>query len=227
MDLRQVLLAFNDSERIVAVLVQEGDRVHRGQVLARLDTSRLEPQVAQADAQVAAQRQVVERLHNGSRPEEIAQAKANVESAKADAANARLEYDRNRRLIASRAVSQQDLDNAQAVWEVAKAKLAVNQKALELAVAGPRQEDVAQAEAQLRANRGATRVPTAAAHRCGTVRTNGRHRPQSPPGAWRNVLAAKAGVFAGDHRSEMGAGLCDRAGPGQAASRHDGDRDGG
>ena len=151
-DLRQVLLAFNDSERIVAVLVQEGDRVHRGQVLARLDTSRLAPQVAQAAAQVAAQRQVVERLHNGSRPEEIAQARANVESAKADAANARLEYDRNRRLIASRAVSQQDLDNAQAVWEVAKAKLAVNQKALELAVAGPRQEDIAQAEAQLRAN---------------------------------------------------------------------------
>ena len=151
-DLRQVLLAFNDSERIVAVLVQEGDRVHRGQVLARLDTSRLAPQVAEAAAQVAAQRQVVARLHNGSRPEEIAQAKANVESAKADAENARLEYDRNRRLIASRAVSQQDMDSAKAVWEVAKAKLAVNQKVLELAVAGPRQEDVAQAEAQLQAN---------------------------------------------------------------------------
>src|SRR4051794_17146445 len=57
-DLRQVQLAFNNSERITAVLVQEGDRVRRGQVLARLDTSRLEPQVAQAAAQAAAQRQV-------------------------------------------------------------------------------------------------------------------------------------------------------------------------
>ena len=77
-DLRQTELAFNNSERIAAVLVQEGDRVRRGQVLARLDTSRLEPQVAQAEAQAAAQRQVVERLRNGSRPEEIAQARAQV-----------------------------------------------------------------------------------------------------------------------------------------------------
>src|SRR5271167_2450171 len=88
-DLRQVELAFNNSERIAAVLVQEGDRVKRGQVLARLDASRLEPQVAQAEATAAAQRQAVERLHNGSRPQEIAEARANVESAEADAINAR------------------------------------------------------------------------------------------------------------------------------------------
>src|ERR1700732_405183 len=77
-DLRQVDLAFNGSERIAAVDVQEGDRVHVGEVLARLDTSRIAPQVAQAEAQVAAQRAVVERMHNGSRPEEIAQARANL-----------------------------------------------------------------------------------------------------------------------------------------------------
>jgi HlyD family secretion protein len=40
-DLRQVDLPFNGSERVAEVLVQEGDRVKRGQVLARLDTSRL------------------------------------------------------------------------------------------------------------------------------------------------------------------------------------------
>ena len=39
-DLRQVALPFNNNERIAAVLVQEGDRVHKGEVLARLDTSR-------------------------------------------------------------------------------------------------------------------------------------------------------------------------------------------
>src|SRR5262252_5659687 len=67
-DLRQVELAFNNSERIASVLVEEGNRVKKGQVLARLDTSRLEPQVAQAEAQAAAQRDVVERLHSCSRP---------------------------------------------------------------------------------------------------------------------------------------------------------------
>ena len=152
-DLRQVELPFNNSERIAAVLVQEGDRVRRGQVLARLDTSRLEPQVAQAEAQVAAQQQIVIRLHNGSRPEEIAQARANVESAKADVANARRQYERLKSLLerSAGAVSQQDVDNAKATLDVAEAKLAVNQKALELAIAGPRKEEIAEAEARLRA----------------------------------------------------------------------------
>src|SRR5262245_15646514 len=116
-DLRQVELPFNNSERIAAVLVEEGDRVRRGQVLARLDTRRLEPKVAQAEAEAEAQRQVVERLHRGSRPEEIAQARANVQSAKADAANARRQYERLKTLFegsAGRAVSQEDRDNAKA-----------------------------------------------------------------------------------------------------------------
>lgn len=42
-------------------------------------------QVWEAEARVAAQRVVVVKLPHGSRPEEIAQARANVESAKADA----------------------------------------------------------------------------------------------------------------------------------------------
>src|ERR1700681_774679 len=75
LDLRQVALAFNGNERIATVDVQEGDHVRKGEVLAKLDNSRLEPQVAQVAAQVAAQRAAVERLHNGSRPEEIAQAR--------------------------------------------------------------------------------------------------------------------------------------------------------
>ena len=154
-DLRQVALAFNNSERIAAILMQEGDRVQRGQVLARLDSSRLEPQVAQAEAKVAVRRHAVERLRNGSRPEEIAQARANVASAKADATNARGQYERLETLAhnsAGRGVSQQDLDNAKAALDVAVAKLAVNQKVLDLAIIGARKEDIGQAEAELRAD---------------------------------------------------------------------------
>jgi HlyD family secretion protein len=154
-DLRQVQLAFNNSERIAAVLVQEGDRVRQGQVLARLDTRRLEPQVAQILAQAAAQRQVVIRLKNGSRPEEIAQARAQVESAKADLTNARQQYERLKNaseMSAGRAVRQQDVDTAKATAQMAEAKLAVNQKSLDLAVLGPRKEDIAEHEARLRAN---------------------------------------------------------------------------
>jgi HlyD family secretion protein len=119
-----------------------------------LDTSRLSPQVVQAEAQAAAQAQVVERLRSGSRPEEIAQARAHVESAKADLANARQQYERLKsaaEMSAGRAVRQQDVDNARTALEVADAKLAVNQKSLELALAGPRKEEVAENEARLRA----------------------------------------------------------------------------
>jgi HlyD family secretion protein len=153
-DLRQVNLPFNGNERIAQVLAQEGDSVKRGQVLARLDTSRLAPQVAKAEADVATQQQVVNRLHHGNRPEEIAQARANVDAARADAVNARAQYERLRVLSdnsAGRAVSRQDLDSAKAAVDAAEAKLIVSQKALELELAGPRKEDVAQAEAQLRA----------------------------------------------------------------------------
>jgi len=152
LDLRQVDLAFNGSERIAAVDVQEGDRVHEGQELAHLDTSRITPQVAQAEAQVAAQRAVVERMHNGSRPEEIAQARANLEQAKADAANALAQYERKNNLLAKNAGTQMDFDNAKAALNMAEARVKLNQSALDLTIAGPRKEDIAQAEAQLQGN---------------------------------------------------------------------------
>jgi HlyD family secretion protein len=154
-DLRQVDLPFNGSERIAAVLVQEGDHVKKNQVLARLDTSRLQPQVAQAEAQMAAQQQAVDRLRNGSRPEELAQARANVALAQADANDAQAQYARVRDLSeksAGRAISQQDLDQAKAAAEAADAKLTVSKRALDLSVAGPRKEDIGEAEARLKSN---------------------------------------------------------------------------
>ncbi|HEX4024999.1 MAG TPA: efflux RND transporter periplasmic adaptor subunit [Steroidobacteraceae bacterium] len=154
-DLRQVQLPFNDSERVAEVLAQEGDRVRKGQLLARLDTGRLVPQVAKAQAMVEMQQQVVLRLLHGNRPQEIAEARANVAAALADASNAQAQYARTRALERSsggRAVSQQDLDSAKAAYDSAEARLAVNQKALALEQLGSRREDVAEAQAQLRAD---------------------------------------------------------------------------
>jgi len=154
-DLRQVDLPFNDSERIAQVLVQEGDRVKQGQVLARLDLQRLTPQLQEVQAEVAAQRAVALRLHHGSRPEEIAQARANLVSAKADASNAHTQYERLQHLASlskGRAASEQDLDDARSRGDVADARVLAEGKALELLVLGPRQEDIAQADAQLNAD---------------------------------------------------------------------------
>ncbi|MEX0805107.1 MAG: efflux RND transporter periplasmic adaptor subunit [Candidatus Binatia bacterium] len=160
-DLRQVQLSFNNSERIAAVLAREGDRVKQGQVVARLDTARLEPQLAQAEAQAAAQFHIVKRLRSGSRPEEIAQARANLQAAQADVANARQQYERLRsaaEISAGRAVRQQDVDNAKTAVQVAEAKLAVSQKSLDLTIAGPRHEEIEENEARLRAFEAQARV---------------------------------------------------------------------
>lgn len=152
-DLRQVELPFKDNERIVEVLAQEGDRVHAGQVLARLDVERLQARISQARAQVAVRREVLRRLENGTRPEEIAQAHANVDSASAAAENAQSQYDRlvkiSKGVAGVRAVSQADLDEASANLRVMQARLMSARKALQLSVAGPREEDKAEARAQL------------------------------------------------------------------------------
>jgi HlyD family secretion protein len=154
-DLRQVELAFNNSERIAEVLVQEGDKVTRGQTLARLDTSRLKPQAAEVEAEMETQQAIVQKLHHGSRPEEIAQSQANVASAKADLVNAEQQWSRLKalsKLTTGRAISQQDLDNAKAALDTARARFEVAQKGLDLSTIGPRAEDIAQGEAQLRAD---------------------------------------------------------------------------
>ena len=103
---------------------------------------------------MAAQRQVVERLHNGSRPEEIAQARANVAQAAADASNAHVQSDRMRTLSQrskGEAISQTDVDNWRTTAEMADAKLVAQQKALDLLVLGPRKEEIAENEAKLQA----------------------------------------------------------------------------
>ena len=150
-DLRQVDLAFNESGRIADVLVDEGAKVKKGAVLARLDTSLITPQVAQAEANVAAQQAAVDKLHNGNRPEDIAQAQANVDAAKANAHNAALTYQRLTTLKdSSPSVTQSQVDSAKAAKDSADAQLEVATQALILAKAGPRKEDIAAAEAQLK-----------------------------------------------------------------------------
>lgn len=152
-DLREVNLPFNDNQRVARVLVQEGDHVRRGQVLAVLDTSRIVPLVAKARAEVEAQQQTLLRLQRGNRPEDIAQARSAMQAALANQANTKAQYARIQQLAdrsEGRAVSRQDLDAARAAYQSAEAQLTSAQKALALQQIGPRAEDIAQAQAQLR-----------------------------------------------------------------------------
>lgn len=133
------------------MLVREGDIVHKGQLLATLDRELLSASVAQAEAQVAAQEAVVGRMESGSRPEEIRRARAELEAAQADAREAQRAYVRMRDVESKKLASPQQLDEARGRAETAAAKVKVAQEALALTVAGPREEDVANARATLRA----------------------------------------------------------------------------
>ena len=165
-DIRQVQVAFNDNERIDKLLVDEGSVVHTGQLIGQLVQQRFSDAVAQDQALMAAQQQVVARLHAGSRPEEIAQARAdvhaadaNVAAAQANVKNAELLYQRQQTLAKQQYVSLQIRDDAERSYLAQKADLAATQQilaakqqALQLAVIGPRKEDIAAAEATLKAD---------------------------------------------------------------------------
>ncbi|HVB35480.1 MAG TPA: efflux RND transporter periplasmic adaptor subunit [Patescibacteria group bacterium] len=168
-DIRQVQMAFNDSDRIDKLLVDEGSAVHTGELVAQLAAQRFLDRVARDKATVAAQQQVVARLLAGSRPEEIAEARAEAAAAQADADaakanldNARLLYRRQETLAKQQYVSLQVRDDAERSYLAAQAglaakrqTLAAKQQALRLAVIGPRKEDIAAAQASLRADQAA------------------------------------------------------------------------
>ncbi len=150
-DIREVDLAFNNSEHIDRMLVQEGDRVSKGQLLATLDKSRVQAEVSAAQAKVDAQKAAVARLETGSRPQEVRQARASVAAAQAKLVDAKITYERTQQLVRDKVASKQTLDDAKASYDMARADLKVAQELLALAVEGPRVEDIAEAKAVLKA----------------------------------------------------------------------------
>ena len=157
-DIRQVQLAFNGSERIAQMFVKEGEAVRKEQLLATLDTVRLSHNVELQQAQLASQYQVVTRLEAGSRPEEISKAQADVEAARIDAGNAAGTCQRQMELVEKHFVSKQQADNACAAADAAKAKYHSAQESLRMVQLGPRKEDIAAARAMLKANEASVEV---------------------------------------------------------------------
>jgi HlyD family secretion protein len=149
-DIRQVDMTFNASGRIDRILVREGDRVKAGQLLASLDTGRLQLSLAQIEAQTAAQRDVLARYLAGSRPEEIRQARAQLDAARATAADADGYYRRQMDLVSRHFVSRQQADSAKFARDKAQAQLNAAEETLHLAELGPRREDIATARANRR-----------------------------------------------------------------------------
>jgi HlyD family secretion protein len=96
--------------RIKEVLVNEGDTVNPGQVVARLDTEELEASLRQAEAQIQ-QAQETERAAQadvGTKRANVSMRAAQIQAKQADATYATQQYSRSQGLVKTGAVSQQE-----------------------------------------------------------------------------------------------------------------------
>ena len=150
-DIREVELAFRQGGRIAVMAADEGDRVVTGQLVAELDTRPFRDALAIAEAEVHRAEAGLQKLRNGPRPEEIAEAEAAVRQASISAENAERDYQRKRKLFESRVISESDADNARAARDEATAILEARRAGLALLKAGTRPEDITAGEAALRA----------------------------------------------------------------------------
>ena len=151
-DIREADLAFNVSGRIESMLAEEGDAVETGQLIATLEADIYQAEVEAAKARVNAQRAVLDRLLAGNRPEEIKGARANVRAIEADLEDARASLRRTEKLASDKFAPLQKLDEDRARVKNLEARLKAAEQQLSLAIQGPRDEDIAEARAQIKAD---------------------------------------------------------------------------
>jgi HlyD family secretion protein len=141
--------------RVAWIGVDKGDTVKAGQALVRLENDEYRAQVTQQKGQLANLEAKLAELQHGSRPEEIQKARADVNEAKADMANSKITLDRTSKLVSEGVLAKQALDDAQAKYDGNEAKVASLQHTLDLAVLGPRKEEIDQVRGQIEQASGA------------------------------------------------------------------------
>jgi multidrug efflux pump subunit AcrA (membrane-fusion protein) len=137
-------------ERVIELLVNDGDWVREGEPLAKLRTTTVELELAAAKAELNLREYELTELKNGSRPEEIAQAKASRARAEAIYQYAKSRLERTEALYAKGNItSKEEMEEVRSAATAAQQSLLEAQAAYELATEGPRQEKILQAEARL------------------------------------------------------------------------------
>ncbi|MDR3435368.1 secretion protein HlyD [Telmatospirillum sp.] len=150
-DIRQVQLGFRVGGRIAEALVDEGDTIEAGMVLARLDPQPYQDTLHSAEAQLRERKATRDKLVAGPRVAEIAQARAVYAEQQANLVNARKDFEKARNLLPSGAVSQSIFDQATAAKDMAVARESAAREALRLLEEGNRAEDIEAARASLSA----------------------------------------------------------------------------
>ncbi len=140
---------------IKTLLVKESDRVRKGQVIAVMDDANLRGDLTQYRGQLAQQEANLDKVLNGNRPEDIAQAQAKLNQVQAKLRQAEDDLQRNQSLFNQGAISQQTVNQKRSDRDGAQAEVNQAKAALNLQKRGSRPEDIDNARAQVQAARGA------------------------------------------------------------------------
>jgi HlyD family secretion protein len=147
------ILSVNLSPKVAGklkeLLVEQGDRVTKGQIVGRMDDSSLIPQISQSRASISAAGANLAKLENGARSEDIAASKARVSASEARLELSRKRRQRNQTLLAQGAISRDRLDELNAGFAADSANANEQKRNLDELINGNRKEDISQAKAQL------------------------------------------------------------------------------
>jgi len=152
-DIREVELSFRVPGRLQTLYFDEGDGVTAGELVAEIDPEPYRAAFAVADARVQQAQANLDKLEAGSRPQEVARARAAVREAQAAYDDAQRELKRQIGLLATGASSEKARDSARARRDETAATLASAREALALAEEGFRSEEIEAARADLAAAR--------------------------------------------------------------------------
>lgn len=135
--------------RVIEFPVENGDRVAAGDMLAQLRTETLEWQLAAAQAELQLREQELAELRNGTVPETIANLEARMKAAEAHRDYTQSQLERMQSLYErGQVATQNQLDEAQSQATTALQEHLAARSLYDLAVRGPRQERIAQAQAR-------------------------------------------------------------------------------
>ncbi len=138
----KIELASRVDGRIDWIGIEMGDKIAKGQVLVRIEDDVFKARVVQQQGVLENAKAKLAELEAGSRPQEIAAAQALVDQAQAESTNAQMDYNRLKDLESTKSVSQQQVDDAEALVRSRKAALESQQQQFELAKIGPRKEEI-------------------------------------------------------------------------------------
>jgi RND family efflux transporter MFP subunit len=142
-------LAFQVPGLLVQLPVKEGQRVKKGELIAQLREDEFRARLKALQGELDQARAALQALRAGERPEERLRREAQVRAAEAKLANARAEADRDRRLLAARAVSREVAERSATALDVAREDYAAARQVLEKGTIA-REEDIQAKEAAVR-----------------------------------------------------------------------------